>query len=117
MVLMLFVCLFLLYLIPPIFGRQLDSNFLFKLISLVIILSGTTLSNHSFYGIYLPLEISFASQKLIIRNIREYYSNTKHVCFVRPLCLGMEISCFVYRMERRKAVVGPSGLKEMKCTW
>ncbi|XP_041272153.1 retinol-binding protein 1 isoform X1 [Onychostruthus taczanowskii] len=34
-----------------------------------------------------------------------------------PLCLGMEISCFVYRMERRKAVVGPSGLKEMKCTW
>lgn len=50
-------------------------------------------------------------------NTREHYSNTEHVYFVRPLCLGMEISFFVYRMEKKKVVVGPSGLKEMKCTW
>ncbi|XP_032925186.1 nicotinamide/nicotinic acid mononucleotide adenylyltransferase 3 isoform X8 [Catharus ustulatus] len=42
---------------------------------------------------------------------------TETVKVLRPLCLGMETSCCVYRMERRKAVVGPSGLKEMKCTW
>ncbi|XP_061234881.1 retinol-binding protein 2 [Neopsephotus bourkii] len=28
----------------------------------------------------------------------------------------MEINFFVYRMEKKKVVVGPSGLKEMKCT-
>ncbi|KAH1165196.1 hypothetical protein KIL84_022755 [Mauremys mutica] len=27
----------------------------------------------------------------------------------------MEINFFAYRKEKKKAVVGPSGLKEMKC--
>lgn len=105
-----------LYLILPGFDRQLGSNLLFKIISFVIILSVTALYNYSSYEI-----IYYNREKFCFKetnhNIREHYSNTEHVCVARPQCLGMEISFSVYRMEKKKVVVGPSGLKEMKCTW
>lgn len=47
----------------------------------------------------------------------KYYSNAEHARFLRPQFLGMETSYFAYRKEKKKIVVGLSGLKEMKCTW